>query len=359
VKMFEEQVYGRAPGRPRDMHFAQSSLATNALQGLATRKEITIWYQRGTNGPAFHVLLYIPNQAAEPVPAFLGINFNGNYTVNPDPGITLWPAGSSTNFVRGRDTASWPVETILQRGYAFATVGYTEIEPDSPTGWQRGIRGALSPAGTNTVFKPDEWGAISAWAWGLSRVLDYLETDAAIDARRVAVIGHSRLGKTALWAGAHDQRFALVIANDSGEGGAALARRWFGETTALINAHFPHWFCGNFKQYSNHEDRMPGDQHEVIALVAPRPVYVASASRDLWSDPLGEFLSAKAAEPVYRLYGEAGLGVNRQPPVNHPVGDFIGYHLREGRHDLTVFDWEQYLNFADRHLRHLPVENSH
>jgi hypothetical protein len=363
VKIFEEQIYGRAPGRPRGMHFAVTSFATNALGGIATRKEVTIWFTRGTNGPGMHLLIYAPNTARKPVPAFLGFNFSGNHAINADPGITLsdrWlPAAKNgcvtnnraTDACRGQEATQWPVEKILARGYALATVYYGDLEPDFTNGWKLGVRAALSPQGTNTVFKPDAWGAISAWAWGLSRALDYLETDRAIDARHVAVIGHSRLAKTALWAGAHDQRFAIVIANESGAGGAALARRWFGQTTADINRKFPHWFCGNFKKYSDHDDEMPADQHEVVALVAPRPVYIASAEGDHWSDPRGEFLGAQGAEPVYQLFGEAGLGVSDWPPVGHPVGDFIGYHIRTGRHDLTDYDWEQYLNFADRHFK--------
>ena len=366
VRLFEENIYGRAPGRPRGMHFETTSLATNALGGTATRKEVTIWFTRGTNGPGMHLLIYIPNSARGPVPAFLGLNFEGNHSINTDPGITLsdrWLQQSSrdtcetnhhaTEACRGVDASSWPVEKILGRGYALATFYYGDLEPDWTNGWKTGVRAALSPDGTNTVFKPDDWGATSAWAWGASRALDYLETDRAINARRVGVIGHSRLARTSLWAAARDQRFATAFANESGHAGAALARREFGETTALFNSNPNHafWFCGNFKKFSNHDDQMPTDQHEEVALMAPRPVYIGSAQDDLWSDPRGEFLGGKGAEPVYALYGETGLGVSDWPPVNHPVGVFIGYHMRTGRHDITDYDWDQYLNFADRYLK--------
>jgi hypothetical protein len=360
MRLFETHVYGRSPAAPGSMRTIEVETDPRALGGLATRRQVRVLLDGTESGPGFEILLYVPNAASRPVPAFLGLNFGGNHTIHPDPAIRLSAAWMregpgivehrATEAARGSGAASWPVERILDRGYALATVYYGDLEPDHADGWRDGVRSRLGP-GAAGRFAPDDWGAIGAWAWGLSRALDVQAKGPDVDGRRVAVIGHSRLGKTALWAGAQDERFAMVVSNDSGEGGAALARRRFGETTEAITKAFPHWFCSRFREYAGREDALPVDQHMLLALVAPRPLYVASATEDLWADPRGEFLAARAAEPVYRLLGRDGLGVEDLPVPDRPVGQAIGYHLRRGAHALAAYDWEQYLDFADRHLR--------
>lgn len=355
LELFRTHVYGRSPDGAKEVSFRVQSTDPAALGGKAVRKIVEAAFSKKPDGPRMSLLVYLPAGKTK-VPVFLGLNFTGNATVHADPGIPLgevWRNNKKSPMpesARGSAASRWPVERILERGYGLATAYYFDIEPDFVGGIQYGVRPLFFKPG-QTQPEPDEWGAIGAWAWALSRALDYLETDPAVDARRVIVHGHSRLGKTALWAGAQDERFAMVISNDSGEGGAALSRRLFGETIRDLNSRFPHWFCGNYKKYNDRAAELPVDQHMLLALIAPRPLYVASATEDLWADPRGEFLSLVAAGPVYRLLGKRDLGTDQMPPPDKPVQTDVGYHLRTGSHDITAYDWEQYLNFADKHLR--------
>src|SRR5215831_77122 len=357
LKLFADNVYGRMPGKPKHVHFKILSADSSALGGIAIRKQVTIFFNDDASSPSMELLLYLPKSVKKPVPVFIGLNFYGNQTINADTGILVsdrWVMNEesigitnnkATESSRGKDASKWNAEEIIRRGYGLATVYYGDLEPDNPDGWKTGIRTTMKK---ELFINENEWSAIGAWAWGLSRIMDYLETDPAVDAKKVVITGHSRLGKACLWAAANDQRFAIVVSNSSGEGGAALSKRWFGETIERINTSFPHWFAPRYKQYNKHPELLPIDQHILLALIAPRPLYVASASEDLWADPKGEFLSAKNAEPVYALFGKNGLGVNELPPVDHPVGETIRYHLRTGKHDFTSYDWRQYLDFADR-----------
>ena len=361
LELFRTYVYGRAPvGRPKDMTFKVFDLERRALSGLATRKQITVNFTGREDGPGMDILIYLPNNREKPIPTFVILNFGGNHTICSDPAIKLstsWMRSGpgvvnnrATAETRGKAASRFPLEDILKRGYGLATIYYGDIDPDFDDGFKNGVQPAFDKL-RDGKRAPDAWGSIGAWAWGLSRAMDYFETDADIDNNRVIVLGHSRLGKTALWAGARDERFAIVISNDSGCGGAALSRRRFGETVERINTSFPHWFCENFKKYDGKEDDLPVDQHMLIALIAPRPVYVASADEDLWADPKGEFLSCKYADPVYKLLGKKGLGADRMPALNSPVKTgTIGYHVRSGSHNLTKYDWQQYMDFADLHL---------
>jgi hypothetical protein len=367
LELFAREVYGRTPaGRPEKMHWAVTAVDRAALGGKAVRKEITVWFTEKKDGPRMHLLVYQPPGAPgahAPWPAFLGYNYYGNQCVSADPGIALSTRWMRTNAeykivnnrategTRGVHASRWDVETVLARGYATATVYYGDLCEDRSEGLRSDV-GALFGTGAVDARRPDEWGAIGIWAWGLSRALDCLAADPEIDGGRVAVHGHSRLGKTALWAGAQDERFAYVISNDSGCGGAALSRRRFGETVQRINTSFPFWFARGFRAYTEREDALPVDQHQLLALIAPRPVHVASAEDDLWADPRGEFLAARAAGPVYALFGRKGLGTAEMPAVNRPLlGDGVAYHIRTGKHDITPYDWAQYLDFADKVLR--------
>lgn len=344
LQMFEREMYGRSAPRPSSVKFELLEVNQEALDGKAVRKQVKV-------DPGFEVLIYLPRQVKGPVPVFLGMNYTGNHGATNDPAVrvsTAWMRQKENP--RGSQASRWSIDRALSRGYGVATVYYGDLDPDFDDGFHNGIHPLFYKPG-QTRPAPDEWGSIGAWAWGLSRALDYLEKDEMVDAKRVAVLGHSRLGKAALWAGAQDERFGIVISNDSGAGGAALSKRIYGETVKDLNEHFPHWFAANFRKYNENEAALPFDQHMLIALIAPRPVYICSAQEDQWADPKGEFLGALNADPVYRLLGTDGLPVKEMPAIHKPAMGRIGYHIRAGKHDMTDYDWEQWLNFADKHWK--------
>ncbi|MEM7331297.1 MAG: acetylxylan esterase [Chloroflexota bacterium] len=342
LRLFEEAVYGRTPQKNLSVRPEMVDHDPQALNGRATRKQIAAYF--GETEYRLDILLYIPNQPKKPVAGFVGLNFNGNHTVLNDPAIIIQDGDENG---RGSQASRWQIDKLVDRGYALATIHRDQIAPDNPDiHFAKGIYPLFYTEGQMKP-KPMEWGAIGVWAWALSRLLDYLELDARVDAQRIGVMGHSRLGKAALWAGAQDTRFALVISNNSGCGGAALYRRCFGERIHHMIQPFGHWFCANHHAYQHREQDLPVDQHMLLSLIAPRPLYVASATADLWADPKGEFLSAKKAGEVYKLFNKPTLSPYNMPQPDQPLHTTIGYHLRTGEHDVTAYDWQHYLKFAD------------
>lgn len=332
LEIFSEEMYGHIPGRPEGMHFSIVSEET-VYDGVGVRKIVRIFLD-GTDAHWFDVMIHLPKNAEGPVPVFAGLNFNGNEATLDE-----------------RAGRRWPYELILKAGYGVATAWRDSVEPDGKETKVREVGNVCRDGGVRSWYNEGgDWGAISAWAWGLSRILDYLETDSSVDASKVAVIGHSRLGKAALWAGANDTRFAMVISNDSGCCGAAISRRTFGETFSVIDTKFPHWFTREFDKYKDKEDTFPADQHWLAALAAPRPLYIASATEDLWADPKGEWLAAWHVTPVYALFGLDGVGDEMPSPDSPDKDGHVGYHLRTGSHDILAYDWTQYIDFAEMHF---------
>ncbi|WP_183561484.1 acetylxylan esterase [Mucilaginibacter sp. SP1R1] len=356
IQLFTTQMYGQAPARPANMTFKVFDTDKNALGGKAIRKQVTVYFNGKPDGPQMDILIYLPNHSKKPVPLILQLGFGGNQTLTNDTAIKIsasW-AGKGPGIVDHKATqanrATKPntdLEMILARGYGFATIYCGDIDPDYDDGFKNGVH-ALYP---ELQGRGDNFSTVGAWAWGLSRALDYLETDKDINAKKVAVFGFSRLGKAAVWAGATDERFAMVLSNESGAGGVKLFRRGKGESIEHLCTVFPHWFDVNFRQYIHKDTVMPFDQHEVIALIAPRPIAIGSAESDKNSDPEGEFLSGVYATPVYRLLGRQGLPTTRMPGLSESVSGGIQYHIRPGNHNILTYDWEQYLNFMDKNLK--------
>jgi len=355
--IFEKEVFGVVPEWKGHVKSTIVSQKTDAFGGLARRKEVRLDFINGDKKVSVMVLIYLP-QNTKDAPVFLSYNFDGNHTTTMEPDVLITDSWVSNNKEygisdnranekgRGGAVSRWPVKEIVSRGFGVATVYYGDVDPDFDDGFKNGIQRLFDSKRDST-----SWGSIAAWSWGLSRIMDYFETDKDINSKRVIVMGHSRLGKTSLWAGACDLRFAMTISNNSGCSGAALSKRIFGETVGRINNAFPHWFCDNYKKYSLKEELMPVDQHELLALIAPRPLYVASAAEDLWSDPKGEFLSCVYASPVYELLGMKGLPSKEMPALSKPLIGTIAYHIRPGKHDVTLYDWQCYMDFAANYFK--------
>ncbi|MBO0723671.1 MAG: acetylxylan esterase [Blastocatellia bacterium] len=356
VRLFEENQFGRSPGRPAGMSFDVFDKGASAFDGKAIRRQVTVYFSPDKNGPKMDLLLYFPATAKKPVPLLLNLSFTANSNAVDDPGVKpgeIWnrekkrvPAPKDRRF------GSLNILPFLAQGFGIATVYYGDIDPDFLDGVPSGVRALYLKPGQNEPA-PDEWGAIGAWAWGLSRALDYLETDKSVDAKRVAIVGISRLGKTVLWAGAHDPRFALVIASCSGEGGAAISRRNYGETIKHLTepTRYPYQFCANYGKWGDRVNEFPVDAHMLLSLIAPRPVLLQTGDTDVWSDPKGEFLAAVAAAPVFKLLGKEGLGVEQMPNAGQPIFHTIGYVMHAGGHGALPSDWELFLKFMQMHLQ--------
>ena len=331
LEIFAQEMYGHIPARPAGLHFKQMSEEV-VYNGLGLRKVVRIYLDEAEQH-WFDVLIHLPKNAKKPVPMFAGLNFKGNDATLDE-----------------RAGSRWPYELILKEGFGVATAWRDAIEPDGKDSKIEEAVSVCKDGGVRAWYNPGgDWGAISAWAWGLSCIYDYLATDKAVDASRIAVIGHSRLGKTSLWAGANDTRFAMVVSNCSGCCGAAISRRVIGENFARIATSFPHWFTRAFDKYMNKEADFPADQHSLVALAAPRPLYIASATEDLWADPKGEWLAAVEVAPVYKLFGKTGVKSIYPAPDSPDMDGTVAYHVRTGKHDITAYDWQQYLDFAQKH----------
>ena len=352
VRLFEENEYGRSPARPASLSFDVFERAAPAFQGKATRRQVSI---RFAGDKKADFLLYLPAGSRKPVPFLLNISFSANSATVDDPGVKegeVWgPDKKRIPVSQARRFGKIDVARLIDAGFGFGTIYYGDIDPDFAGGIQYGVRAPFLKPGQSEPA-PDEWGTIGAWAWGLSRVMDYLETDKGVDAKRVAIFGVSRLGKTVMWAGAHDTRFALVIASCSGEGGAAISRRNYGETVAHLTApsRYPYQFCANYGRFAQHVDQMPVDANMLVALMAPRPVLLQTGDKDYWSDPKGEFLAAVAAAPVFRLFGKQGLDTDQMPAPGSGIFHTIGYFEHIGGHGTVPSDWDQYLKFLRQHF---------
>jgi hypothetical protein len=356
VKLFEENQFGKMPSRPQEMTFKVFDKGTPAFNGKATRKQVTVYFTKDTSDHKMNLLIYVPAAATKPVPLLMNISFAAYNQTIEDNGLlvnNIWKDGKRIKADQPTVFGKMNVEQFLDAGFGFATVYYGDIEPDFKDGIKYGIRSHyLKPGQTETAS--NEWGAIAAWSWGLARAMDYFETDKQIDSKRVALQGASRLGKTVLWAGVKDTRYKMVIASISGEGGAALSRRNYGETIRHISdpSRYLYQFAPNYHSYADNVSSMPVDAHMLVALMAPRPLLLQTGSTDYWSDPKGEFLSAVAAAPVYRLFNEKGPETKDMPAAGDTslLMNELGYYMHEGGHTVLPTDWTHIISYMKKYL---------
>ena len=347
-QLLENEIYGFVPVGDVKISSKLVEQDDNALGGKAIRKQVKITFTNKENKSlSVALLIYLP-KGLKKFPTFLGYNFNGNETIYPDPMIQSSPVLNGNNKQSGRDSLNWPVATIINAGCGVATMYYWEVAPDKEE-FTTGIY-PLFYQPNQVKPLPNEWGGLAAWAWGLSKAMDYLQSDKQVDAKRVIVLGHSRLGKAAVWAGAKDQRFAGVISSGSGAMGVSISKNKKGETLSAVIKRFPRWTAGNFKKYLNQDANLPFDQHMVVAMVAPRPIYISSASEDQWADPSHEYLSAYLTTEVYALYGYPKWSY-QAPKIQEPIRGRVSQHIRDGKHDILPYDWNLFLSFAQRELK--------
>ena len=359
IGLFQHYMYGKAPAAPKSVAPKIERVDPKYFGGKATKQEVVLSLGPG-DAPKLTLLFIVPNQPTGPKPVFLTLNFCGNHTLLDDPSIafpTAWMPDhcpgckdhKPTDAARGTQKHDWEIERIIDRGYAFAGFYCGDVDPDR-NDFTDGVHPHYAAPGT-TSRDSHEWGTIAAWAWGAQRAVDYLVTNPSIDAKKIAVVGHSRLGKTALLAAAFDERIAMAIPHQAGCGGTAPSRHHEGETVKQINERFPHWFCDEFKKFNEQVEKLPFDQHCLVALCAPRPVLLSNAQEDSWADPVGQFQVLQGADPVYRLLGSKGLAGAKYPEPSQLLDTPLGYYIRPGKHSMTPGDWQVFMNFADKHFR--------
>jgi len=334
LKLFENNEYGQVPKDFDHILFKIENQDNKAMGGMATLKEVSVTVFRNQKSVTMHLILFIPNHVKKAVPVFLVINHRGIKTMD---------------VTRKNKDGFWPAEQVINAGYAIAGFDVIDVSPDDNTTFSKGVLDYLYP---EQLKMNNGMRALGAWGWGASRMIDYFETDKTIDAKKVIVIGHSRGGKASLWCGAQDKRVAITISNESGNSGAALSRRNFGETVNRIISSFPYWFCPNYSKYVGKEENLPVDQHMLMALIAPRAVYVSVAAEDLWGDPKGQYLGLKYSQPVYDLYGYKSCLPVEMPAVNEQIiCSAMGFHERAGKHNMTPYDWQQFICFANSYFK--------